>query len=126
MSGLSIDKEIYKILKNDDKIKELVGDEIYPIVRNKEKIDKPFIIYQKDNVVPTTVKGMVACDEVTIGFLIVYKNLDITIDIAERIRQLFELRYDDYFYRVDLNETAEYYENDCYCQEITFKCLVKK
>ena len=111
MSGISIDSKIYKILKESAKIQSMVGDEIYPIVKNTDKIDGPFIVYQKDSVTPTTVKGLSVADEVNFGFLIVFKNLDKTLEIAEIIRNLFELRQDDYFYRCDLTGTAEYYTN---------------
>lgn len=126
MSGISIDSKIYKILKESTKIQSIVGDEIYPIVKNTDKIDGPFIVYQKDSVTPTTVKGLSVADEVNFGFLIVYKNLDKTLEIAEIVRNLFELRQDDYFYRCDLTGTAEYYANDMYCQELTFKSITTR
>lgn len=126
MSGILIDSKIYKILKESTKIQSIVGDEIYPIVKNTDKIDGPFIVYQKDSVTPTTVKGLSVADEVSFGFLIVYKNLDKTIEIAEIVRNLFELRQDDFFYRCDLTGTAEYYANDMYCQELTFKAITTR
>ena len=126
MSAISIDSKIYKILKESTKIQEIVGDEIYPIVKNTDKIDGPFIVYQKDSVTPTTVKGLSVADEVNFGFLIVFKNLDKTIEIAEIVRNLFELRQDDFFYRCDLTGTAEYYANDMYCQELTFKAITTR
>ena len=126
MSGISIDSKIYKILKESTKIQSIVGDEIYPIVKNTDKIDGPFIVYQKDSVTPTTVKGLSVADEVNFGFLIVFKKLDKTLEIAELIRNLFELRQDDYFYRCDLTGTAEYYTNDMYCQELTFKAITTR
>ena len=126
MSGISIDSKIYKILKENTKMQSIVGDEIYPIVKNTDKIDGPFIVYQKDSVTPTTVKGLSVADEVNFGFLIVFKNLDKTIEIAEIIRNLFELRQDDYFYRCDLTGTAEYYANDMYCQELTFRAITTR
>ena len=110
MSGISIDSKIYKILKENTKIQSIVGDEIYPIVKNTDKIDGPFIVYQKDSVIPTTVKGLSVADEVNFGFF----------------RNLFELRQDDYFYRCDLTGTAEYYTNDMYCQELTFKAITTR
>lgn len=126
MSGISIDSKIFKILKESKKIQSIVGDEIYPIVKNTDKIEGPFIVYQKDSVTPTTVKGLSVADEVNFGFLIVYKNLDKTLEIAEIVRNLFELRQDDYFYRCDLTGTAEYYANDMYCQELTFKAITTR
>lgn len=72
------------------------------------------------------VKGLSVADEVSFGFLIVYKNLDKTLEIAELVRNLFELRQDDYFYRCDLTGTAEYYANDMYCQELTFKAITTR
>ncbi|WP_315514140.1 hypothetical protein [Prevotella histicola] len=126
MSAISIDSKIYKILKESKKIQSIVGDEIYPIVKNTDKIDGPFIVYQKDSVTPTTVKGLSVADEVNFGFLIVFKNLDKTLEIAEIVRNLFELRQDNFFYRCDLTGTAEYYTNDMYCQELTFKAITTR
>lgn len=123
MSGISIDKEIYKILSNDEKLKKMVGERIYAVVCNDDKVTFPFVQYSKGSVTPTTVKGVVPCDKVEFGFMVVSPILDETIEIAERIRNLFELRTSDYFYRIELQEAYEDFENDAFIQVLIFNAV---
>lgn len=120
MSGISIDKEIFKILSNDSRLKEMVDKRIYAVVCNDQNVNFPFVQFSKGSVTPTTVKGVVPCDKVEFGFMVVSPILDETIEIAERIRNLFELRTSDYFYRIELQEAYEDFENDAFIQVLVF------
>lgn len=123
MSGISIDKEIYKILSNDEKLKKMVGERIYAVVCNDQNVNFPFVQFSKGSVTPTTAKGVVPCDKVEFGFMITSPILDETIEIAERIRSLFELRTSDYFYRIELQECYEDYLEDSFIQVLIFNAV---
>lgn len=128
MSGISIDIELRKILSEDEKLKDMVGDSIYAIAVDAQNAPFPYVQYSKGNVTPNYAKGVIVSDKVEFGFVIVSDDLDETIAIAERVRNLFELRTNDYFYRIELTECSEDYNNDidAFVQYLAFTAQVKR
>ena len=46
-TAISVNKHIYSLLKEDESLRELVGEKIYPIVA-EETVTYPFVIFTKD------------------------------------------------------------------------------
>lgn len=130
MTGLSINKFIFNILQSD---KELAGmcNNIYPLVIEEDTLKKnplrfPFILFTRDNVQPIDTKEYVVGDRVTFSIAIVSDKYLTTVDIAERVRLLFEKRRDNYFSETNLTSCTEDYSNDAYVQRLSFSATILK
>lgn len=123
MSGISINKHIYKILSEDAQLKGKVGKNIYPIVAEAD-CKMPFIVFTKNALRPTYFKVGVARDIVTFQVSIVAQDYATTVDIAERVRQLLELHTTEYFTRITLSDCKEAYQGDAFTQTLQFEATI--
>lgn len=123
MSGISINKHIYKILSTDEKLKALVGKNIYPIVAEND-CTMPFITFTKGTVRTTYFKVGVARDIVNFSINIVALDYATTVDIAERVRQLLELRTSDYFTRIQFSDCTEAWSGNAFTQTLQFEATI--
>lgn len=122
-TGISINKHIYSILSQDDKLKEMVGNKIYPLIA-EESTTFPFIIFKRTNINTEYSKDGVVQDTVDINIGIAAINYNQTIEISERCRELLELTRNGYFKRITLTSVYEDYVDDTYTQELTFNCIL--
>lgn len=133
MSGLSISKNIFQILSNDDELKKMVKpiedkngnkkDNIYPIIAEEDAI-LPYVVYTRTAIRPSYYKVGVAKDDVTFQIQIYGNDYITTVTIAERIRELFELRHTEPFQRIELSNCTETYTNDVYLQTLQFIAVI--
>lgn len=121
MSGISLIKEIYKILTKDDKLMKMVNSQIYPVVSEID-VKYPYVIFGKRGITPNYNKGGIRFDSVNVNFLVVAKTYAESVDIAERIRLLLELKKDDYILQTKLMNVADDYDfqSDAYAQDMNF------
>lgn len=124
MTAISINKYIYNILINDEIIKGYVGNKIYPMVA-EETTTYPFIIYKKNSLTTEYTKDGRTTDIADISITIVATDYTTTVDVMERVRELFENKRSEYFKEVRLISNVDEYIDNAYIQEITFSIKIK-
>lgn len=122
-TSISINKHIYNLLINDDKLNELVGKKIYPLVA-EESVSYPFIIFTKESAYAEYTKDLLTHDTVTISIAIAAINYFQTVEIAERVRQILENYRDGYFFNILLNNVTEEFVEDTYIQQLQFSAKI--
>ena len=122
-SSISVIKHIFRILSSDKTLNEMVGNKIFPIIAEND-ITFPFILVTRTSITPITFKTGVAVDKVT--FHVVIEDVDYfrTVNIAERVRELLELRHSDYFKRIEFSNCYEDFLNDTYRQILQFIAII--
>lgn len=122
-SSISVIKHIFRILSSDNTLNEMVGNKIFPIIAEND-ITFPFILVTRTSITPITFKTGVAVDKVT--FQVVIEDVDYfrTVNIAERVRELLELRHSDYFKRIEFSNCYEDFMNDAYQQKLQFSAMI--
>lgn len=122
-SSISVIKHIFRILSSDKTLNEMVGNKIFPIIAEND-ITFPFILVTRTSITPITFKTGVAVDKVT--FQVVIEDIDYfrTVNIAERVRELLELRHSDYFKRIEFSSCNEDFMNDTYRQTLQFIAII--
>lgn len=122
-SSISVIKHIFRILSSDKTLNEMVGNKIFPIIAEND-ITFPFILVTRTSITPITFKTGVAVDKVT--FQVVIEDVDYfrTVNIAERVRELLELRHSDYFKRIEFSNCYEDFMNDAYQQKLQFSAII--
>ena len=119
MTSISINKEIYNILNTDETIKNIVGNRLFPLIA-EENTSFPFIIYRKDAVTPQYSKDGKSMDIVDFHITCISNEYAHTVDLCERVRELFERRRDDYFKHVEVTSITEDFSDDAYIHDIHF------
>lgn len=122
-TSISVNKHIYNILINDEKLNEMVDKKIYPIVA-EENVKFPFVIFTKENCFANYTKDLLAYDSVTISVAIAAVNYFQTVQIAERIRQVLENYRDGYFFNILLENVSEDFAEDTYIQQLQFSAKI--
>lgn len=107
-TGISLNKYVNKILKEDEDVKSKVGDRIFPLIAN-EDTKFPFIYHTLDNVEPTYCKDGRTMDQVTFAIIVRDNKYMRAVEIAEAVRWAFENRRDNYFLNVELQSVDEAY-----------------
>ena len=114
---------IFKKLSSDEKLKELVGKNIYPIVA-EEDVTFPFITFKKTSIYPQTFKTGVSVDRVNFEVNVAAVDYITTVTISERVRELLELRTSSYFKRIEFVGNTEDYVNSIYTQTLQFSAMI--
>lgn len=122
-SSISINKHIFSILTSDKSLKELVGTKIFPIVADDD-VKFPYIILERTSITPYTYKGGVGYDKATFQIKIADSDYINTINIAEKVRELLELKTSSYFKRIEFSSCNEDFLNDTYRQTLQFIALI--
>ena len=122
-SSISINKHIFSILTSDKSLKELVGTKIFPIVADDD-VKFPYIILERTSITPYTFKGGVGYDKATFQIKIADSDYINTINIAEKVRELLELRTSNYFKRIEFSNCYEDFMNDAYKQTLQFSAII--
>lgn len=122
-SSISINKHIFSILTSDKSLKEMVGTKIFPIVADDD-VKFPYIILERTSITPYTYKGGVGYDKATFQIKIADSDYINTINIAEKVRELLELRTSSYFKRIEFSSCNEDFMNDTYRQTLQFIAII--
>ena len=122
-SSISINKHIFSILTSDKSLKEMVGTKIFPIVADDD-VKFPYIILERTSITPYTYKGGVGYDKATFQIKIADSDYINTINIAEKVRELLELRTSSYFKRIEFSNCNEDFMNDTYRQILQFVAII--
>lgn len=123
-TAISVNKHIYSLLKEDESLKELVGEKIYPIVA-EETVTYPFVIFTKESVNGNYTKDLLLFDTAIISVAIAANNYFETVKIAERVRAILENHIDSYFYNILLDNVTEEYLEDAFIQQLQFSAKIR-
>lgn len=122
-SSISVIKHIFRILSSDKTLNEMVGTKIFPIVADDD-VKFPYIILERTSITPYTYKGGVGYDKVTFQIKIADSDYINTINIAEKVRELLELKTSNYFKRIEFSNCNEDFLNDTYRQILHFIAII--
>lgn len=123
-TAICVNKHIYSLLKEDQQLKELVGEKIYPLIA-EESVTYPFVIFTKESVSGNYSKDLLMYDTAIISVAVVANNYFETVQIAERIRAILENRIDSYFYNILLDNVTEEYLEDAFVQQLQFSAKIR-
>lgn len=116
-TGISVGKHIYKVLSEDSEIKKMVGGSIFPLVI-REETTFPFIVFVRDNISTEYSKDGKNLDTITVSIYACTTSYALTIDIMERVRELFESRRDSFISSSRINVIEEDWNEGAYVQRI--------
>lgn len=116
-TGISVGKHIYKILSQDNEIKKMVGSNIFPLVI-REETTFPFIVFVRDNISTEYSKDGKNLDTITVSIYACTTSYALTIDIMERVREIFESRRDSFISSSRINVIEEDWNEGAYIQRI--------
>lgn len=122
-SSISVIKHIFRILSSDKTLNEMVGTKIFPIVADDD-VKFPYIILERTSITPFTYKGGVGYDKATFQIKIADSDYINTINIAEKVRELLELKTSSYFKRIEFSSCNEDFMNDTYRQTLQFIAII--
>lgn len=110
-------------MSSDKTLNEMVGTKIFPIVADDD-VKFPYIILERTSITPYTYKGGVGYDKATFQIKIADSDYINTINIAEKVRELLELRTSNYFKRIEFSSCNEDFLNDTYRQILQFIAII--
>lgn len=110
-------------MSSDKTLNEMVGTKIFPIVADDD-VKFPYIILERTSITPYTYKGGVGYDKATFQIKIADSDYINTINIAEKVRELLELRTSNYFKRIEFSSCNEDFMNDTYRQTLQFIAII--
>ena len=126
-NGLLIGKTVYKLLSENQDIKNKVGNKIFPLIANLETTF-PFIVYSRNSVVPEYTKGGIVEDIINLEIICVSTSYIESIEIANLVRRTLEMvRYKDddmIINQCRLLDVAENYQDDAYTQTLIFEIRI--
>lgn len=121
--SLSIAEHINKVLSSSEDLTKIVGDRLYP-VSVKDNIECPFIVYERESVVPNRTKDGAEGDTVTENVFIFAENYGQAVNIAEIVRAALDGSEGNYsnftIDECDYTDAAETYEDGVYIQQLVF------
>lgn len=128
INSILISKVIYKVLSDDEIIKEFVDKRIYPLIAESDA-KFPFITFTRNGITTEYCKDGLIEDTVTFSVMVVSASYLSSLDIANRIRHILEKRKieatDLTLYNIRLNNISESYTENSYIQELSFRCTVE-
>ncbi len=125
---ISAAEHIYATLTNDAGIAKAVGKKIYPIV-TKNEVKFPFIVYEKENVIP--VYDKVTCLAVNLDYsiYILSESYSEAVEIAEMVVNCLDKKKAKYAgYEVVnavVSDVPEDYVSQTYVQQVRMRFTLK-
>lgn len=130
-TGISIAKNIGNCLKACESITDIVGDKIFPIVlpekiENDKNFKMPFIIFGRQNIKPVYTKMGLCSETVNFYVIVVSDKYSQSVELAEKVRECFELKRTAFFREITLDNVDEDFQYDAYVQVLTFSATLIK
>lgn len=125
---ISAAEHIYATLTNDAGIAKAVGKKIYPIV-TKNEVKFPFIVYEKENVIP--VYDKVTCLAVNLDYsiYILSESYSEAVEIAEMVVNCLDkkkAKYAEYeVVNAVVSDVPEDYVSQTYVQQVRMRFTLK-
>lgn len=129
VNSISVNKYIYKVLSEDTELKKLVGKRVYPMIANIEKVQYPFIVFSRTNLVPQYTKDYNTEDLTDVSIIVCSDNYSNSIEIAEVVRKvMYKLhRYSDNNININycrLDSVYETFDSDTYMQQLDYRLSI--
>ena len=121
--SLSVAEHINKKLSSSTELTEIVCDRLFPVAV-KENVELPFIVYERESVVPNSTKDGTEGDTVTENVFIFAESYKQSVQIAELVRKSLDGSQGSYSTfdvdECDFSDAAETYEDGVYIQQLVF------
>ena len=121
--SLSVAEHINKKLSSSAELTEIVCDRLFPVAV-KENVELPFIVYERESVVPNSTKDGTEGDTVTENVFVFAESYKHSVEIAELVRDALDGSTGSYsgfeVDECDYQDAAETYENGVYVQQLVF------
>lgn len=115
------------LLENQELMKLITSDKIFPLIANADTTF-PFIVYSRNNLIPTYTKDGRVSNQLTYDFVIVSDKYIESLDIANAVRHALETyRWYDSNIHIDPIRLDQAYEetlDDAYLQRLQFSLTV--
>lgn len=125
---LSISKHIYTALSQSSEVTKAVGKKIFPIA-TKNEVEFPFIVYERDNVIPRYDKAGASDTESSVNVYVIAESYTQSLDIAEAVIDALERKtavYPDYeVIGATMVSAVESYTANAFVQQVTFNFMTK-
>jgi hypothetical protein len=118
-TGISILKSIHTLLSNSSELTAIVDNKMFPLIANSDTTF-PFVVYRKSSNNIEYCKDGNVSDNFSIEILIVSKTYNESVEIAEVVRQVLELKKIDNITSIRLTSVSEDYIEDSYIQNLNF------
>lgn len=115
-SGISIGKNIYKLLSGSDNLKAIVSNKIYPLVA-AEGVTFPFVTFTVDTVTPDNNYKYSRRDRVNFTVACIGEDYSITTDIAEAVRSSLDV--DSFAFQ----SAEDDYQNNAFIKVLKFEVI---
>lgn len=126
---LSISKHIYAALSGSAEIQKAIGmNKIFPIA-TKNEVSFPFIVYERDSVIPRYDKSGASVIESSVNVYVLAEGYTESIEIAEMVIRALErkdAKYNDFeVIGATMLGAAESYTSNTFVQQISFNFMTK-
>jgi hypothetical protein len=126
---LTISKHIYAALSGSAEIVKAIGEnKIFPIA-TKNEVEFPFIVYERDSVLPRYDKSGQSVTESSVNVYILAEGYTESLDIAEMVINALERKdaiYPDFaVIGATMQGAAESYTSNTFVQQLTFNFITK-
>lgn len=126
---LGISKHIHAALSGSSELQKAIGkNKIFPIA-TKNEVEFPFIVYERDSVVPRYDKSGSSYTEYTVSIYVLAETYTESIDIAEMVIKALERKDAEYKDFQVIGATmlgaSESYTANTYVQTIQFNFMTK-
>lgn len=121
--SLSVAEHINKKLSARKDLTDIVGDRLFPVAV-KENVELPFVVYERESVVPNGTKDGTDGDTVTENVFVFAETYKQSVEIAELVRGTLDGSTGSYSgFEIDecvFTDAAETYEDGVYVQQLVF------
>ena len=125
-NSILIGKYIYQFLSESKELQDILKGNIYPLIADEE-INYPFVVYSRQSIIPQYLKDGNFQDNVNIVIHIVSDDYVQSLEIANIIRNIFELRsYKDDKIAIKqfiISDVTESFEEDAYIQTLNISAI---
>lgn len=126
-STILIGKAIYSLLKEDTDLESYVGDKIFPMIIPTDKVQYPWVIFSRTNILPRYCKDGCYEDTCTVRIIICDTDYFNSCLIAQKVREILEWKegteQDIIIKEIKLSGVSESTVNNVFVQTLDFTIL---
>lgn len=128
-NSILIGKYIYQFLTESSELQQYLNGKVYPLIVDEDVL-YPFVVYSRQSIMPRYNKDGNSEDVINIVIHIVSDNYVQSLEIANIIRGIFELRrYTDNTIVIKqflISDVSESFEEDAYIQTLNITAICGK
>jgi len=125
-NSILIGKYIYQFLTESDELQAYLNGNVFPLIAD-EDIKYPFVVYSRQSIIPQYLKDGNYQDRVEIIIHVVSDDYVQSLEIANIIRNIFELRtYKDDSIVIKqflISDVSESFEEDAFIQTLNISAI---